>query len=106
MSAAPLVPTLVLAAALLGPGALAEEADADQGQELFAELCSECHQLHPHGLGPGQQDLTYFPTDQRARFEQAVRQGHGMMPAVGEDLDDEEMDALWTYFVEVVEAVE
>jgi mono/diheme cytochrome c family protein len=95
----------LIAVALPGASPGAGEADPDQGEELFAELCGECHQLHGHGLGPGQQDLSYFPTDQREHFERVVRRGHGMMPAVGQDLDDEEIEALWTYFVEVVEAV-
>lgn len=104
MRAATFLVTLVAGAGLIGFGAGAQE--ADQGEELFQELCSECHQLHGHGLGPGQQDLSYFPTDQREHFEQVVRQGHGMMPAVGQDLDDEQMEALWTYFAEVVEALD
>jgi mono/diheme cytochrome c family protein len=106
MRAATFLSSLVAAAALIGASAGAEEAASDQGEEVFAELCSECHQLHGHGLGPGQQDLSYFPTDQREHFEQVVRHGHGMMPAVGEDLEAGEMEALWTYFVEVVEALD
>jgi mono/diheme cytochrome c family protein len=107
MPAAPFLPTLIAAAGLLGlaTGGVAEEAGSDQGEELFAELCSECHQLHGHGLDPGQQDLSYFPTDQREHFEQVVRRGQGMMPAVGRDLAEEEMEALWGYFAEVVAAL-
>lgn len=80
--------------------------DTEHGADLFSELCSECHQLHPHGLDPGQLDLSYFSVDEREHFETVVRQGMGTMPPAGEHLDDDEMDALWAYFAEAVEQVD
>ena len=66
------------------------------GADLYARNCSPCHgarMLDPQGAF----DLTKFPQDQRERFVNAVTRGKNQMPAWGDLLKPEEVEALWAY---------
>jgi mono/diheme cytochrome c family protein len=66
------------------------------GAELYARSCSPCHgarMLDPQGAF----DLRKFPRDQRERFVNAVTRGKDQMPAWGDLLKPEELEALWAY---------
>jgi len=68
------------------------------GAELYARNCSPCHgarMLDPQGAF----DLRKFPHDQRERFVDAVTRGKNQMPAWGDLLRPEEVEALWAYVI-------
>ena len=44
-------------------------------------------------------DLRKFPHDQRERFVNAVTRGKNQMPAWGDLLRPEEVEALWAYVI-------
>ena len=68
------------------------------GAALYARSCSPCHgarMLDPQGAF----DLRKFPRDQRERFVSAVTRGKNQMPAWGDLLKPEEVEALWAYVI-------
>jgi cytochrome c oxidase subunit 2 len=73
-----------------------ETGESDLGEETFAGACAKCHGVQGEGLiGPA---LTGNPVvGQREAVEEVVRNGRGQMPAVGQDWDDRQMDALFQY---------
>jgi mono/diheme cytochrome c family protein len=68
----------------------------DAGREVYAEHCAQCHgeRLMATGAAP---DLKLLRADQRARFDQMVRDGKGQMPAWLGMITDEDIDAIWAY---------
>jgi mono/diheme cytochrome c family protein len=69
---------------------------ADDGREIYAEHCAQCHgeRLVATGAAP---DLKLLRADQRARFDEIVRDGKGQMPAWAGMINDEEIDRIWAY---------
>ena len=66
------------------------------GAEVYERNCSPCHgarMLDPQGAS----DLRKFPHDQRERFVNSVTRGKNQMPAWGDLLKPEEIQALWAY---------
>jgi cytochrome c oxidase subunit II len=76
-----------------------EAGESELGQETFAGACAKCHGTRGEGLiGPA---LAGNPVvEQREALEEVVRNGRGQMPAVGQDWDDRQMDALFQYLGE------
>jgi cytochrome c oxidase subunit II len=81
---------------------LEREADAQAagtsglGRATFAGACSKCHGLAGEGgIGPRLQGNALLEDD--AAIEQVVREGRGLMPPVGEDWTERQMDALINY---------
>ncbi len=81
---------------------LEREADAQAagtsnlGKETFTGACAKCHGLAGEGLvGPRLQGNSLLDDD--AAVEQVVREGRGLMPPVGEDWGERQMDALIDY---------
>ncbi|HJS87212.1 MAG TPA: cytochrome c [Acetobacteraceae bacterium] len=70
---------------------------AQQGAELFGQICSHCHGIHMVNPGNSSFDLRKFPHDQRDRFFNSVTHGKGNMPPWGDILKPEEIEALWAY---------
>jgi mono/diheme cytochrome c family protein len=68
-----------------------------QGRDLYAQLCSHCHGLRMVNPGNSSFDLRKFPHEDRARFVNSVTKGKNTMPAWGDMLKPEEIDALWAY---------
>lgn len=96
-----------IAAAMLASGCGAGEAretgsghDTDLevvGAEVFAGRCARCHAIGGTGL-PAAPDLRRSPVAGRADLvERAVRHGQGVMPAFGDELDDEEIEGVAAY---------
>jgi mono/diheme cytochrome c family protein len=78
------------------PGSAAEQLKT--GAEIYARNCSPCHgarMLDPQGAS----DLRKFPRGERERFVNSVTRGKNQMPAWGDLLKPEEVEALWTYVV-------
>lgn len=78
--------------------ARAADGDAEQGRELYHELCATCHgrdMVNPGGITF---DLRKFPKDEAARFKTSVLNGKGQaMPAWADKVSDEDMANLWAY---------
>lgn len=68
----------------------------DAGRDVYAEHCAECHgeRLMATGAAP---DLTLLRADQRARFDQIVRDGKGQLPAWAGMITDEDIARIWAY---------
>jgi mono/diheme cytochrome c family protein len=86
---------LVGAAALAGAPAHAQSA-ADAGRDVYAEHCATCHgeRLIATGAAP---DLKQLGADQKAHFDEMVRNGKGQMPAWEGMIGDEEISQIWAY---------
>ena len=93
---------LALALALLRAPAAAEEASAPEhvrrGADIYARNCSPCHGPRLKGEESAF-DLRSFPRDQRARFVTSVTRGKNTMPAWGDLINGDDLDALWAYVV-------
>jgi mono/diheme cytochrome c family protein len=67
-----------------------------KGAEIFARNCSPCH-------GPRMQDpesafdLRKFPPGEHDRFVRSVTNGKNQMPAWGDLLKSDDIEALWAY---------
>jgi mono/diheme cytochrome c family protein len=87
---------LVGAAVLAHVAPVRAQSAADAGREVYAEHCAQCHgeRLMATGAGP---DLKLLRTDQRARFDEIVREGKGQMPPWAGMITDEEIDRIWAY---------
>jgi mono/diheme cytochrome c family protein len=87
---------LVGAAVLAHIAPVQAQPAADVGREVYAEHCAQCHgeRLMATGAAP---DLKLLHTDQRARFDQIVRDGKGQMPSWAGMIPDDEIDQIWAY---------
>ena len=75
-----------------------ETGDSDLGEEEFVGACSKCHGPQGEGdIGPALSGPTVSDAEGVAEI---VRNGRGRMPAVGEEWDERQMDALTTYLRE------
>jgi len=68
----------------------------ENGREVYAEHCAQCHgeRLTATGAGP---DLKLLRADRQAHFDQMVRDGKGQMPAFAGMITDEEIAQIWAY---------
>ena len=104
---APIIVALAAGFWLIGTGVLlaaGESAEAppspelvSEGKSLFRQLCSNCHGVNMVNPGTSSFDLRKFPHDDHARFVNSVTHGKNTMPAWGDILKPEEIDALWAY---------
>jgi mono/diheme cytochrome c family protein len=69
---------------------------ADAGRDVYTEHCATCHgeRLDATGAAP---DLKLLRADQKARFDEMVRNGKGQMPAWEGMISDEEIGQIWAY---------
>jgi mono/diheme cytochrome c family protein len=96
---------LAAAAAALACAAAAAQ-DAKQitperiklGADIYARNCSPCHGTRMQDP-QGAFDLRKFPHGERERFLASVMRGKNQMPAWGNLLKPEEIEALWAYVV-------
>jgi quinohemoprotein ethanol dehydrogenase len=89
----------LVAAVLAGPigGAIAQDqALIDAGERVYEEHCASCHgeRLRSTGAIP---DLRELGAGDRARFDKAVMEGRGQMPAWEGVLNPQEFDQLWAF---------
>lgn len=87
------------ALALFGAPVFAQDPDSQlaAGLEAYEFFCSKCHGKEMVNAGVSSYDLRKFPTDQKDRFYDSVKNGRGDMPAWGDVIYPEELDALWYY---------
>lgn len=66
------------------------------GEMLYDEHCASCHgeKLRASGAIP---DLRELGAGDRARFDEAVLEGKGQMPAWQGQLSAQELDQIWAY---------
>jgi mono/diheme cytochrome c family protein len=93
------VSVMMVLAAALWPVSTVSAQDAakiEAGENVFNTNCAICHgdQL----VSTGQTfDLRRLKDNERARFENSVRNGRNQMPPWKGKLTDEEIDQLWHY---------
>jgi cytochrome c oxidase subunit 2 len=69
---------------------------SDLGKETFAGACAKCHGLAGEGdIGPTLAGNSLVGDPQAV--EQVVREGRGLMPPIGTDWNDRQMDALTSF---------
>ena len=89
--------SIIAGALVVASAALAQDrAKIAAGAEVYAERCAACHGERLRATG-GAFDLLKLRPNERARFDQAVNDGKGQMPAWGGVLSAEELDNLWAY---------
>jgi len=74
------------------------EAEIDQGREVYSDLCATCHGRDMVNPGGVTFDLRKFPKDDFERFRNAVLNGKPpAMPAWRDKVGDEDVKLLWAY---------
>jgi len=72
-----------------------EAGSSDLGEQEFTGACSKCHGPNGEGLiGPA---FTSASTSDAESVAEVVRNGRGKMPAIGEEWDERQMNALTEY---------
>jgi cytochrome c oxidase subunit 2 len=75
-----------------------ETGDSDLGEQIFEGACTPCHGEQGQGLiGPG---LSASTVSNAGTVAEIVRNGRGRMPAIGEEWEDQQMEALTDYLQE------
>lgn len=67
------------------------------GEQMYLINCSRCHGVHLINPVGYTFDLRRFPPNQRERFFHSVSKGKGNMPAWGDLLKRDQIEALWAY---------
>jgi mono/diheme cytochrome c family protein len=75
----------------------AEPELAVQGKSQYRQFCSNCHGVNMVNPGTSSFDLRKFPPDDKTRFVNSVVHGKNAMPAWGDILKPEEIEAIWAY---------
>lgn len=71
---------------------------AHKGKQLYVTNCVHCHGINMVTPGTVAFDLREFPHDDHARFVNSVTHGkNNRMPAWGDLLKSDEIEALWAY---------
>jgi mono/diheme cytochrome c family protein len=74
------------------------EAEVDQGREVYGDFCLTCHGRDMVNPGGVTFDLRKFPKDDFERFRNAVLNGKPpAMPAWRDKIGDEDLKSLWAY---------
>ncbi|MEM7269916.1 MAG: c-type cytochrome [Pseudomonadota bacterium] len=97
-----LTATLTMMALLTAAPSFAEDAGHPlfkDGDSLFKDFCSHCHGINMVNPGNSSYDLRKWPVANKKGFVGAVMKGKGDMPAWGDILFAEEVDALWIYVI-------
>ena len=68
-----------------------------EGKALYNQFCKMCHGVNMVSPGTSSFDLRTFPHDDPTRFRSSVTSGKNTMPAWGDLLKPEEIDAIWAY---------
>ena len=88
----------VLVLSIAAHAAEPDEAEIDQGREIYGELCVACHGRDMINLSGLSSDLRKFPKDQFDRFRDAVLNGKPpAMPPWRDKITDEDIKLLWAY---------
>ena len=91
--------TIAAAIALWSVTAAAKAQTQEQiatGAEIFSRNCSPCHGARMQDP-EGAFDLRKFPPGEHDRFVRSVTNGKSQMPAWGDLLKGDDIEALWAY---------
>jgi mono/diheme cytochrome c family protein len=83
-------------AALASAAAAQEEGAVAAGEAVYNNYCQTCHGDRLKSTGQIF-DLRRLAADDRARFDNSVRNGKNQMPPWKDVLGNEEIDQLWAY---------
>lgn len=71
---------------------------ASKGKQIYVTNCVHCHGINMVTPGTVAFDLRQFPADDHARFVNSVTNGkNNRMPAWGDLLKPDDIEALWAY---------
>jgi quinohemoprotein ethanol dehydrogenase len=73
-----------------------DRAMIEAGEQVYEEHCASCHGVKLRSTG-AMPDLKEQKADGRARFDQMVIAGRGLMPAWQGVIGRDELDQLWAY---------
>jgi cytochrome c oxidase subunit II len=90
------VPAIQFDRWLAGEARAQAEGTSDLGAQEFNGVCAKCHGLSGKG-GIGPDIATSAIIQNRDSLETIVRDGRGLMPPVGSDWSERQMDALFSY---------
>jgi mono/diheme cytochrome c family protein len=89
---------LIFSIASFPAAAQPNEAEIDQGREVYGDFCLTCHGRDMVNPGGVTFDLRKFPKDDFERFRNAVLNGKPpAMPAWRDKIGDEDLKSLWAY---------
>lgn len=88
--------SIVIGALMIAPAVAQDRAKIEAGAEVYDMHCATCHgeRLRNTGAAP---DLLQLKPNERARFDEAVKDGKGQMPPWAGVLSAEEIDQIWAY---------
>jgi len=91
-----LLVAFVLTALSVAPALAQDRAKIEAGAEVYDMHCATCHgeRLRNTGAAP---DLLQLKPNERARFDEVVKDGKGQMPPWAGVLSAEEIDQIWAY---------
>lgn len=69
------------------------------GKRAYARFCSHCHGLNLKNPGTASFDLRKWPDGAHDRFVETVMKGKGDMPAWGDILHPDEIQAIYIYII-------
>jgi mono/diheme cytochrome c family protein len=88
--------SILVSALMTAPAVAQDRAKIEAGAEVYDMHCATCHgeRLRNTGAAP---DLLQLKPNERARFDEAVKDGKGQMPPWAGVLSAEEIDQIWAY---------
>ena len=87
-----------LSVASAGLAAEPNEAQVEQGREVYGEFCVTCHGRDMVAPGTVSADLRRFPKEDFERFRNVVMNGKApAMPPWRDKITDEDLTTLWAY---------
>jgi mono/diheme cytochrome c family protein len=91
------VPASILIGLLMTAPAIAQDrAKVEAGAEVYDMHCATCHGERLRNTGAAF-DLLQLKPNERARFDEAVKDGKGQMPPWAGVLSADEIDQIWAY---------
>jgi len=91
-----LLAAVALIALSPAPAPAQDRAKIAAGAEVYEMHCATCHGERLRNTGAAF-DLLQLKPNERARFDEAVRDGKGQMPPWAGVLSAEEIDQIWAY---------
>ena len=88
--------SILVGALTIAPAIAQDRAKIEAGAEVYEMHCATCHgeRLRTTGAAP---DLLQLKPNERARFDEVVKDGKGQMPPWAGVLSAEEIDQIWAY---------
>jgi len=88
--------SVVIVALITAPAVAQDRAKIEAGAEVYDMHCATCHGERLRNTGAAF-DLLQLKPSERARFDEAVKDGKGQMPPWAGVLSADEIDQIWAY---------